>query len=517
MQASPPRLKVFTYVTAERAELYRELMRAFIRARERFELHLRPADLLEALREAGAPLPEEPVLTAALEQLCEWGNLDAHPDTADVATVEDFYRRRFLYQITPAGEAAERAVAHFEQTLGRPGELQAAALDDIRTLLGELEQLAAAATPDGAKTHRVLDTLCARFEELTVQAQRFMSSLQRAIDLRGLALEQFVQYKHLLISYLERFIFELVAASADITARLERIEAGGVARLLACAAERELADVFDRGAEHEERARARWAGRWSGLRSWFLGRPGHPPQSEELRARARSACTALVAALAGIHDRRVQRSDRSADFRTLARWFAQAGSDAQAHRLWRAAFALGPARHLFIDDETLAWREAHEEPSHTPWLEARPIAISPRFRATGSHGRRGVPPPLVSRATEKALLVASAREEAESLAAARRLLATGRRLRLSELAAMDEPAFELFLDLLGEALSSRVDPRESVETTSSDGSLRITLEPTGDGAAASLRTSLGTLTGPDHYVTISDALASDGRFPEAAE
>ena len=33
------------------------------------------------------------------------------------------------------------------------------------------------------------------------------------------------------------------------------------------------------------------------------------------------------------------RSDRSADFRVLAGWFATCGSDDDAHRLGRAAFA----------------------------------------------------------------------------------------------------------------------------------------------------------------------------------
>jgi len=46
-----------------------------------------------------------------------------------------------------------------------------------------------------------------------------------------------------------------------------------------------------------------------------------------------------------LNERRSGRSDRSADFRLLASWFAGCASDAEAHRLARAAFALNPARH----------------------------------------------------------------------------------------------------------------------------------------------------------------------------
>src|SRR5947209_13549139 len=39
-----------------------------------------------------------------------------------------------------------------------------------------------------------------------------------------------------------------------------------------------------------------------------------------------------------IYDRRSGRSDRTADLRALARWFAEAEDDQAAHRLWRCAF-----------------------------------------------------------------------------------------------------------------------------------------------------------------------------------
>ena len=66
---------------------------------------------------------------------------------------------------------------------------------------------------------------------------------------------------------------------------------------------------------------------------------------------------------------------------------------------------------------------------------------------------------------------------------------------------------DLLLDLLGEALSSKVSPAEAAEIVSSDGGLRIVLEPTGDGVAATIATSVGRLTGPDHWITIEDVFS----------
>lgn len=145
---------VFSHLNAEKADFYRAILQVFVEAKAAFALHLRPADVGAALDGQHAA-SDGGVLDSALSQLCEWGNLDAHRDTADVVTVEEFYRPRFLYQLTAEGEAAERALAVFFETLKQPGELQAAALGDIRQYLGEL-----ANSPEAACRMRASLTAC---------------------------------------------------------------------------------------------------------------------------------------------------------------------------------------------------------------------------------------------------------------------------------------------------------------------------------------------------------------------
>ena len=205
-----------------------------------------------------------------------------------------------------------------------------------------------------------------------------------------------------------------------------------------------------------------------------------------------------------INDRRFTRSDRTADLRMLARWFAEADSDAAAHRLWRAAFALAPARHLVVDAETMEQREARPVPARTSWLDAPPLRISPRLRSSGRYVRRGRPNDVIDRSREKALLAEAAVAEARQIAAARRRLATGTRTRLSDLHALDATEFDLFLELLGETLSSKVRADERAEVVSIDGTVHVTLEPTGDGSTAMIVTSAGRFSGSDHYITIRD-------------
>lgn len=380
------RLRTFAYVDAEKAPVYRAIMGAFFAAKERFVLHLRPAEVaaeLAALHELDADDVER-----ALVQLEEWGNLRGSPDTSDVTRVEDFYRERRLYQLSRAGEAAERAVREYERTIEQPGELQTAALADIRDLLAELEALAASEQLDGGKVYQTFDQLRRRFEDLTTKAQVFLGGLRRGVDLHAGDEEAFLFYKEKLIDYLERFLQELVVATVSITRGIERVQRHGVDRLLEAVARREVVDRIDAD-DALPKMVAEWRSRWRGLSRWFVGADGQPSQAEILRAAARAAIPALLTAAAAMNDRRVRRTDRYADWRTLARWFAEAPSDADAHRLYRAAFALSPARHMRINGESLSAMDERMVAPQLRWLDEPTLRLTPRFRSTGRHDRRG--------------------------------------------------------------------------------------------------------------------------------
>ncbi len=511
-RADDARLPVFAYVDAEKAALYRAIMRVFIHAKERFSLHLRPEDVHRELRDAGAAVEHSDV-DVALKQLRTWENLRADPDTADVETLEEFYRERLLYQLTSRGEAAERALLLFEQLVNVPGELQTSALTDIREHLAELELLARESTLDAGKVHRSLQALYSRFEELTSKAQIFIGGLQRSVDLQTEEVV-FLAYKERLIDYLERFVGDLTAASIEIAATLRHLEPAAPA-LLGVAAERSVADRL----EVDERAlietRELWNGRWRGVCRWFVSDDGEPSQAHVLRTRALAAIPALLAAAQAIHDRRIRRADRHQDFLTLARWFAEADDDAGAHRLWRAAFGLAPCRHLWINEESLADWQSDDVTARSSWLEAPPLRIAPRLRLSGRYDRPGAPRAVVDRSKEKAQLAEYAAAEHRQLEAARLwLLGRGRR-RLSDVGEMDRHVFELFLDLLGAALTLATPKEPIVEASSTDGSLLIRLGAPIDGAEAAIMTDDGVLCCADREIEIVDALAPEHR--EAAE
>ncbi|MEZ0166820.1 TIGR02677 family protein [Kineococcus sp. LSe6-4] len=498
--------KPFAHLGTDNAATYRAVLGAFAAARDRYVLHLRPEDVVEEL--TGASVGSESV-DNALTSLVAWGNLRADPDTGRVTTVEDFHRARYLYQLTPEGQAAERALSVYEETLGRRGALQAVALEDIAEHLRSLVTLLEGPGPlDAARAHHLLTALTQRLETLADNASAFMASMQRSIDLQDADLDAFVAYKDRLVDYLERFLSDLVTVGAQISDLVLRAEAADVHAALAAVAQREAADLApadDAGTTTEGQGQEVWNQRWRGVRTWFVGSRETPSQKDVLRRRGRSAIPQLLRAVQVINERRSGRSDRSADFRRLALWFAQAPDDDSRHRLWHNAFGLSPARHLSIDGDTLTARETGPR-AVVSWTEAEPLRISPQFRRTGRHERRGRPARVQDRSAQRRHLAELAAAQQEQVRLARSELLTDGPRRLGDLPDLSGPAFTVFLGLLGQALAARRPdaPGTTCEATSADGSLqvRITLDPA--GVTVPVRSEHGTLHLPDGLVDIRD-------------
>ncbi len=500
----------FNYVTAEKAVLYRAVMQAFAAAKAHFIVHLRPEEVIERLGAENNFSPDE--VPAALEQLVAWGNLLAQPDTGRVTTVEDFYRARHLYQLSRQGEAAEAALAVFDELLGRHGALQAVALRDIRDTLVAIEQLCDEESPDAGRAHALLRDLSRVFEDLADNAQAFMAGLGRALDLRNIERETFLAYKEKVIDYLKRFVGDLAVLSPDIAQLIRNLD-GSIEKLLILVATREAEDLapdmaLDATTETHspqlEQTLQHWHDHWQGLQAWFIGNQHHSSQASVLQSSARHAILLLLEAVVRLNEQRLGRSDRSADFRTLAGWFMQCEDDGEAHRLWRASFGLTAARHLSIDEETLAAREQTPVSSQSSWWDAPPLTINPRLRATGSYARRGATAQIRDRHKERAQLAKQIARESDEARQARRHLATGETTTLSAIGELDENSFRYFLQLLGEALSAAEDTEAPIYTTTGDGAIEIEMKPLAADQSAQIHTPFGTFSGRDYQIRITD-------------
>ncbi|WP_063815594.1 TIGR02677 family protein, partial [Streptomyces scabiei] len=252
----------------------------------------------------------------------------------------------------------------------------------------------------------------------------------------------------------------------------------------------------DRTAAWLENRRARWAV----LRSWFRPEDGARPRIERLHDIARRAVVSLLEALERIDASRRPSSGAAQDFRELARWFAAAPAEEDLHRLWSAAFGLGPARHAHL---------AHPDPELVPssrsWAETPPVEVSALLRSSGRTERFTRTARVRDVTAVRAERAERARAERAELALACRMLRTRGPVRLSAFGELEPAVFDRLLDLLGRALSTRPDTAGLRRATTGDGRVEIVLAPPSDARTALLRTARGTLAGPDYVVRITEA------------
>jgi uncharacterized protein (TIGR02677 family) len=130
------------------------------------------------------------------------------------------------------------------------------------------------------------------------------------------------------------------------------------------------------------------------------------------------------------------------------------------------------------------------------------VKVLAKLRERGQLLPRGQPPRLIDRSKEREALALRIAEESREVQAARDNLAKGRATRLSDLCFLPKHEFQLFLQLLAEALASQAHPDKPVERVTLDGLLRVRLEPLAATEMFSIETESGWFGGRDHLITI---------------
>jgi uncharacterized protein (TIGR02677 family) len=491
--AGGPGLRVFAYAVYEKAELYIAVLDALVGAKERFRLQLRPAEVAREL-----PGVEEAEVAEALERLAGWGNLSRIYDTAAPETLDEFYSKRFLYQLTPAGVAAHEGVRAVRAAgLDAGGRLSAVLLPGIVERLNAVLVEAREPQPDPARLYTLLVDLFGAFTELADNAGRYMSDLSVETSKIAGDDDSFTAYKRAVLMYLDEFVARLVGFVPRIAAVIGELD-DRIEGLVETAAAADLAPSLT---GDDAGPRESFLVRWAGVRAWFLREGDQAPIAESLRLAMLDALGRILAAVGRLNERHLRRVSREADFTQLARWFAIADADA-AVELWDVGFGLYAARHFGepAGDEDV-------ERGRSFW-DVEPAEVAPRLRAAGRRGSPGRPGRSADySATKRARLAALRAQHAQAEAAVARL-AKRTPARLSDLGLLDHDEFAQLLAVIDAALSTPpVDGRREASTPS----VTVRLRPAGDAAVARVRTVTGILSCPDHVIDIVPA--ANGRRP----
>lgn len=468
-------LQVLKAATEASAPLYGAILAVLVAAKERYQVQVRTEDIAGELATNGL---DAATLTSALEQLKDWGAVTWTQDTSHVARLEDFHRRRELWQLTAAGHVAHDSVLRVLGAAEQAGSLQRALFRDIRE---NLDALAVAIdVGDATATYLRLRDLDGALRDLAANARDFHATMAELRRDHELAPERFLAYKHLLIDYLQQFLEDLFRYRHQIAAQVGAVEERGVDRLVELAA----AGDDSTGLFADDNLAERWRDRWAGLAAWFRpDRASSRTGAEELAAATTTAIRDLMSFLRKLTESATRPITRASELLHLARWFARS-EPAEAHRLFDAAFGLAPPHHLGQEED-----DPDRTPVATSWWDAPAVDVPVTLR---EYGRRApAPPPAAAvdyREAKARLAAEHGRWRAARVEAAARLTA-----RPLDGRALTEGEFSLLLELLDRALHQRpLDAEFKVEVEAEGVRLIVA---TADRSTVVV-TSSGTLTMP---------------------
>lgn len=491
---------LFRFTTTDLRDVHVALMVAFEEAAV-----LAPALNADQVRVALAgsgwdePLPDD-VLLRALDALVGWGLLEATQDrAAHYATPQEFERKNLQWSLTPKGEAAVGGLLHALTSLRHAVGLQPAMLDAIGDRLGELADLLA--QPRTAETDARIHIRLAEVEghlgALVASVRQFNGHLQRLVRDDPADDTVFAEVKRRTVAYLEEYVEGVERPQRRLRLAVERLADTGVATLFDRAlVGANLAPVG--GADPGPAWLAERARRWAALRAWFAPSDATPARIAGLLGVARTAIIELLRVLERRWDSRRRSASVAHDFRRLAALFAAAAGDADAHRLFAAAFGLWPARHAHLlpgDGEARC--------PTASWSATEPVEVAPSLRTTGDLTNRGRTRPVSDPSgwrAQRLAVEAAALIDYETLRAS---LTTEGAVRLSAFGHLPTAGFAELLALLAAALDAPCGADGARRALSVDGRVEVALWDPQDGRRAVLVAPEGMLRGPDLVVSIT--------------
>lgn len=292
-------LREFAYLTAPSAPTYRALMRLFYEAHLGQQHTLPPDEVLAGTEDSDLDLTPEALLLD-LDALVAWGNLGRRRDTRRVGSLAEYARKRDLYYATARGLAIEGFLDAGLDAAEETVAVGAGIVSGMERQWAHLAELLSAPELHPDELEASWANLVRDFVALSGDVRLLALNLERKLSLE--ALDDFLEFKDAVRSYVERLAAELAGPGRRLRAGLQELSPGLRARLLDSVAGVRAgrltrgAGVLD--AEGAERITVR---EWDGLLGWFSRRAEQGDGLEYGVVALRGAVSRVLAFVDAVH------------------------------------------------------------------------------------------------------------------------------------------------------------------------------------------------------------------------
>lgn len=234
-------ITLFNYLTpiSDRIDWYRPIMRIFLQRSREYRYQLTAQDVLDSLHASQVHREQEYYLETCkndLSRLVSWGNLTTLYDTSRVTTITDFRSPVLLYQATQEALAIENFLAEQARIGASEGGLYQGDLPRIWEALQQLDDwlrqnrttLTNERSLEIAEQWRIAFTT---WERVTNDAAQYLGSMNRSSQ-QAINIETFLNYKNIVVLYVQSFAQQLVDYSNVIRTLLADWSRHGLQALL---------------------------------------------------------------------------------------------------------------------------------------------------------------------------------------------------------------------------------------------------------------------------------------------
>lgn len=274
-------VKPATYLTADKCQLYRSIMRILYKEKEAYNSQLSAGSILKHLKENGGfnSLSIEDV-KQALSQLTQWGNVVPMQDPREVTTIEEYKNKIYRYSPTEESIIIERMVIELEGKHSRVSSLSSALFGKINDSLVYFRDYIDVMEPKDMNDE--WNNLQNDFQRLSSNFSDYLHAFYSVEGEKRLKSMDFLIYKDKFIKYLRDFIMYLPKFSSQIEEMLKALRKMFLNKVIPGIIEYESELPSLNGAVSKENIAERINNQWSGLYGWFVNTDERTSNSEML-------------------------------------------------------------------------------------------------------------------------------------------------------------------------------------------------------------------------------------------
>lgn len=342
------------YATEPNSYIYRPIVRYLYNKHMGFEhYNTTLSDVFRMLKENEVVNDEytETNLQEALNQLETWEVIKSRQEKQSGMTIEEFKKKRYLYQITDLGLEVDALLLRIDDLDEKlMGSLDSRQFSRLFKFLETFKDIDAVYVPPD-KASEIWMNVFETHKTLRTNATNYLFHIQEAERANLFNTELFLNFKDTFMQYLGTYISELDRVKYKIYKLINEIDEAHVDKYIDVLIEANKPNSILYEDFSEEKLKISLKNKWVELKTWFLGTKGGTSDIEVLSDKTKEAIRLIVTYANRLSDSMTNTQNRVTDYQALAKKFIDSSSLKNAHELYAAAFGTSHSRSLHVTEE----------------------------------------------------------------------------------------------------------------------------------------------------------------------